>query len=370
MPALPGQLELPLAAAPASVRGHGLRAAHPRPLVSLGKRPGRPYASFRTSPAKAWRFPEVEYANAGSSIAAVVLDCDKPARLMRGLPDLPSPSWIVWRPANDHAHVCWTLAKPVHRYPAARIEPLRYVAGIAEYYAHAVGADPGYSGVLAHNPMPSIYHAPYKTTWGREEPYTLDQLASVIPFNWEPPTVRQTGMGRNVDLFEAGMKWAGKRANADLDVLPALMVVNQDFAHPLPLSEVQATARSIEKYRKRWAARGWHCPRWLSRQAARSAKQTGKARKASASNEGSNEQLRPWEAEGISRRTWYRRRKAAREDGTVPNTDKRVGAAPLACPWPAAGALDATDEGLGDPCPRTASASLGGVGVNLLCTDD
>ena len=156
-----------------------------------------------------------------------------------------------------------------------------------------------------------------------EDPYTLDQLASVIPFGWEPPTVRQTGVGRNVDLFEAGMRWAGRRTNEHLGVLPALLALNQDFHHPLPLSEVQATAKQIEKYRRRWAPQGWHCPRWIKKQAARSAKQTGKARKASASREGSNEALRPWEAEGISRRTWYRRHRVAREVGTIPNTDKR-----------------------------------------------
>ena len=266
------QLALPLALAPEPVRAHGLRSAHPRPLVSLGKRKGQPFTSFRASPAKAWCYPELEYGNAGSSFAALVLDCDDPRKMGLGLPDLPPFNWMVDRPTNDHAHVVWTLAKPVHRYPAARIEPLRYLAWIAEYYAHAVGADPGYAGVLAHNPA-SIYRSPYKTTWGRMTPYALDQLACVIPFNWEPPSVRQTGVGRNVDLFEAGIRWAGKAVNKRLPVLPALLAVNQDFDYPLPLSEVQATARSIEKYRKRWAARGWHCPRWIARQASRSAKQ-------------------------------------------------------------------------------------------------
>ena len=127
-----------------------------------------------------------------------------------------------------------------------------------------------------------------------------------------------------MDLFESGMKWAGRRANEHLDVLPALLAVNRYFHHPLPLSEVQATARQIVKYRRRCASRGWHCPRWIKKQAARSAKQTGKARKAGASREGSNEALRPWEAEGVSRRTWYRRRRVAREDCTIPNTDKRA----------------------------------------------
>ncbi len=196
----------------------------------------------------------------------------------------------------------------MHRYPAARVEPLRYFAGIAEYYAHAVGADPGYSGVLAHNPAP-MFRSPYKTVWGREEPYTLDQLATAIPVSWEPPKLRQTGVGRNVDLFEAGMRWAGCQANKSLPVPPALMVVNQEFEYPLPLSEVQATANSIEKYRERWAARGWHCRRWIARQTARGSK-GGRPRLYEPGRE-------PWTLEGVSRAMWYRRR--GRE--TKANTD-------------------------------------------------
>ena len=200
-----------------------------------------------------------------------VLDCDNPEAMAEGLFDLPPPNWIVWRPANDHAHACWTLAYPVHRYPEARIGPLRYLAYIAEYFAYAVGADPSYAGVLAHNPAPTR-ETPYETVWGREEPYTLDQLANVISFGWKPPKVRQTGIGRNVDLFEAGMQWAGRIGNADRQVITVLMVGNQEFTYLLPLSEVQATARSIEKYRNRWAAGSWHSPRWLARQAARGRK--------------------------------------------------------------------------------------------------
>ena len=220
---------------------------------------------------------------------------------------------------------------------------------------HAVAADPGYAGVLAHNPA-SIYRSPYKTTWGRETPYALDQLACVIPFNWEPPSVRQTGVGRNVDLFEAGIRWAGQAANSALPLLPALMVVNQDFEHPLPLSEVQATARSIEKYRKRWAARGWHCPRWIARQAARSAKQTGKARKRSVSPEGSNEARRPWDAEGVSRATWYRRRKVGRE--TVPNTDKPCPVRGRACEDPAGLPRYQCRRNAPRPAPKSASRNV------------
>ena len=310
------QLSLTLDFAPDPVRAHGLRAAHPLPLVSFGKQAGKPFRSWRTSPKKAWKFPELEYGNAGSSFAALVLDCDKPSTLARGLSDLPQPNWTVWRRRNNHAHVCWTLAQPVHKYPAARVEPLRYLANVADYYAHAVGADPSYAGVLVHNPV-SRFKSPFKTIWGREKPYTLDQLASVIPFNWEPPSVRQTGVGRNVDLFEAGMRWAGRRANVDLPVLSALMIVNQGFSFPLPLSEVRATARSIERYRNRWATRGWHCPRWIARQSARGRK-GGRPRLYEPGHE-------PWMLEGVSRATWYRRQK--RE--TKANTDKGTVLAPL-----------------------------------------
>ena len=244
------------------VRAHGLSVAHPRPLVSYGKDYGRVFC-FRTSPRKAWRYAEVEYANAGSSYGALALDCDDADAYARGFlrSEIPPPNWRVFRPDTGHSHAVWTLAVPVHKYPKARRGPLDYFAAIAEFYALTLGADPGYNGVLVHNPVST----PYETRWGPELPYPLEQLARVIPFGWRAPDVRQTGVGRNCDLFRAGMAWAGREANARLDVLAALLIVNQRFAHPLPLSEVRATARSIEKYRERWTARGWHAPRWLAK---------------------------------------------------------------------------------------------------------
>ena len=300
------QLPLPLDFAPELVRGHGLRAAHQRPLVSLGKVPGEAFTSLRVSPSIAWSFPEIELARAGSSIAALVLDCDNPEKMAKGMSDLPEPNWTVWRTSNNHCHPAWTLETPVHKYPEARPKPLQHLARIGDYFTQAVGADPAYSGILAHNPAPRYRSTAFKTTWGREAPYTLDQLATVIPFNWTPPTLRQTGVGRNADLFEAGMGWAGRQANDHLPVLPALQVANQGLARPLDLPEVQATARSIENYRARWAARGGHCPRWIAKQAARG-RRSGEVRRV-----GSAEATRPWAAEGVSRRTWYRRRAAER----------------------------------------------------------
>ena len=63
----------------------------------------------------------------------------------------------------------------------------------------------------------------------------------MIPFGWKPPGERQTGIGRNCDLFADLMAWAGQREYAELPVLPAAMIRNQKFEHPLPYSEVAAT---------------------------------------------------------------------------------------------------------------------------------
>ena len=173
---------------------------------------------FRTSPRKAWRYAEVEYANAGSSYGALALDCDDADAYARGFlrSEIPPPNWRVFRPDTGHSHAVWTLAAPVHKYPKARRGPLDYLTAIAEFYALTLGADPGYNGVLVHNPVST----PYETRWGPELPYPLEQLARVIPFGWRAPDVRQTGVGRNCDLFRAGMAWAGREANAASTCLP------------------------------------------------------------------------------------------------------------------------------------------------------
>ena len=304
------QLELPLASAPAPVRAHGLRAAHVYPMV--GRRIGqdKQFWSGRVPASHAWAYPYVAMADAGATWATITLDCDDRRAMAAGMFDLPPTNWLVQ--TERGGHLTWCLADPVAKHKAARAAPEQYLAGVSEFFAAAVSADPGFGG-MGRNPT----YRDAKTIWGRWQPYTLDQLASVVPFGWERPLVATTGIGRNVDLFQTGLRWAGKRANATLPVLAALHAINAEVAAmhgkpPLPDAEVGDIARSIERYRERWARDGWHCPRWIARQAARG-KASGRARR-----EGSNEALRPWEAEGVSRRTWYRQR--AQERGTGTNT--------------------------------------------------
>jgi len=215
------------------------------------------------------------------------------------------------------AHVTWCLEVPVAKHHAARQGPETYLARVAEYFHHALGADPAFSG-LGRNPV----HPVANTIWGREAPYSLDDLANVIPFGWKRPRVALTGLGRNVDAFRAGMKWAGEDRNRGLPVLPALHSINAEVSrgHPdglLSDNELADIARSIERYRAAWERGGWHKPAWVARQAARGRMGKGVPRKASLFDDMTNEDARPWDDEGIHRSTWYRRKAMPTENQTA-----------------------------------------------------
>ena len=61
------------------------------------------------------------------------------------------PNWVTHRDTGG-AHAAWCLARPVLRGAGARARPLKLLAMATEFMAQAVGADAGYTGVLAHNP--------------------------------------------------------------------------------------------------------------------------------------------------------------------------------------------------------------------------
>ena len=65
--------------------------------------------------------------------------------------------------------------------------------------------------------------------------------------------VCKTAIGRNCDLFQSLIRWAGSPENIANDCLAAAHVINQSFELPLPDSEVAGIAASVERYRKKWS---------------------------------------------------------------------------------------------------------------------
>ena len=180
----PQPQQLALDFAPAQVRSHGLRDAHTHPQVA--RRKGE---SFRVPASQAWGYPSLEL-RAGNSWPLMGFDCDVPEKVLDALvsnhwgarsdaqPALPEPNMIVQRRSNSHSHVSYFLAKPVHRGPTAREAPLRLFARISEFYRQALGADPGYNGVLTHNPMRSAHrHGEFSDALGLQSS-VLSQRAS------------------------------------------------------------------------------------------------------------------------------------------------------------------------------------------------
>ena len=306
--------------APAAMVRAGLADAHVRPLV--GVRTGDGVRSWRTSPDRAWGYPLLEWARTGNSYAALVLDCDSQESVERLIGSVltaapvPPPNVVAVRKASGHAQAAWLLKRPVHKAPGSRPRPLLRFTRAAEYYRQALGADAGFVGVLCSNPI----HEDYSTFWERIGGYPLAELCEPIPHGWRRPFQPRTAEGRNCALFLHLCRWLAARPVSLSDLLDEAFTVYAGFpaaGHPFTVAEVRGIVTSVWRYRLKWNADG-HDPAWLQRQRVRGEK-SGRVRfaqgvdgavRASASASGSNERLLPWDAEGVSRRTWYRHRAA------------------------------------------------------------
>ena len=280
------QLSLPgISFTPPKVRRHGLREFHSFPLVSPGKDAAGVWGgSWRVPAAQAWTFPELELGRTGNSIPALLFDLDgDPTDWLVDVlgPELPRPNWIVWRRENMHAHVCYTLGRPVLTGEQAKRTPQAWLARVGEYMAAKLKADAAYSAVLGHNPTSRASHGRYSTDWLREEPYTLAELAEFVPKGWRRPTVQpMTVHGRNDLLFKTGMRWSGKPSNwgkwAALET--HLWAINSGFIEPLGVRELGGIVKSVIRYQRRNLESGKQQQTFAFIQSARG-KKSGQARR-------------------------------------------------------------------------------------------
>ena len=273
-------VQQPLDFAPVELRAHGLRDAHSYPLV--GTRTAAGVRSWRSAPARAWAWPLVEWSRTGNSFAALGFDCDtreaveRAAASCMGAGDLPTPNVYATRTATGHAQIFYLLDRPVHRGEHARAKPLTYLARVSEFYRATLGADTGYAGVLSSNPT----HADYQTSYPREEPYALADLAAVIPKGWRVPRPATTVEGRNVELFRALCQRGLQDTDSQLEAFAH--TYNDQFVAPLDAAELQGILKSVLRYRDRWREHG-HQQSFLFRQALRGRK-SGASRRAKVSD--------------------------------------------------------------------------------------
>jgi hypothetical protein len=239
--------------------------------------------------------------------------------------NLPPPNIIIFNPANGHAHSAYLLASPVARHSAARLAPLRFFAAVERGIARRLGADRQYRGLIAKNPL----HADWRVEWRRHAPYTLEELADwLFPRDMapDPSPAAAFALGRNCCLFDqlravAYQEARTFKADGALDAFRwrlehVALAINQQFSAPLAPREVRAIVKSVTK----WTWKRFDEESFSRLQAERGRRGAAKrwAGRTSA------EHTKPWQVEGISRRTWYRRRALERLVDQTPQRDVQL----------------------------------------------
>lgn len=241
----------------------------------------------------------------------LVYDIDRPgAAIDWNDRNCPPPSITAMNPANGHAHLIYGLEIPIRTAPDAKSDPLRYAGAVDCALLHALGADPSYSGLICKNPL----HPHWQVTSWEPRLYTLAELDSWLdlqPAQDRRKRLPDYGLGRNCNLFEQLRLWAYRAIRQgwpDFErwqaaCLDRALMYNAGFSTPLDHQEAAHVARSVGK----WVHRQFDPAAFSAWQAAQGRKggiRSGEVRRA-----GSEAETEPWAALGISRRTYYNRKR-------------------------------------------------------------
>jgi hypothetical protein len=219
---------------------------------------------------------------------------------------LPQPNVIAINPDNGHGHSAILLATPVARHSASRVGPLRFFADVERGFARRLGADRRYPGLILKNPL----HPGWRVEWRREEPYTLPELADWLfkrdlASDISPGTT--LGAGRNCTVFDELRQIAYRevlafKRNGSLETFRSRLErvaigINTQFPLALGMAEIRAIAKSVA----RWTWRHFSVEKFSALQRHRINIRWR--------NHISAEKTKPWESLGISRATYYRRKR-------------------------------------------------------------
>ncbi|EAA2610927.1 TPA: replication initiation protein [Escherichia coli] len=233
----------------------------------------------------------------------------------------PAPTLTIMNPENGHAHLLYALKTAVRTAPDGKIKPLKYAAAVERALCQKLDADTGYSGLICKNPN----HDHWQLAVWQPELYTLDWLADSLDLNAanDKKIVADYGLGRNCTLFDKTRKWAYRAIRQGWPEYEQWLkacyeracAYNLKFATPLDENEVSGIAKSIANWiYKNFTEHSFndyvvrtHTSEIQSvrgRKGGRVSK--GGGRKSSPT---SNENVKPWCKEGISRSTFYERKR-------------------------------------------------------------
>jgi len=166
----------------------------------------------------------------------------------------PAPTLTITNPENGHAHLLYALETSIRTAPDGKMKPLRYAAAVENALRKKLGADTGYSGLICKNPN----HSHWKIAVWQPELYTLDWLADSLDLSAanDKEIVADYGLGRNCSLFDKTRKWAYRAIRQGWPEYERWIqacyeracAYNLQFLDPLLDSEVMGIAKSIGKW--------------------------------------------------------------------------------------------------------------------------
>ena len=217
---------------------------------------------------------------------------------------LPPPTWCAINPKNGHAHLVWALEQPVWA-GGENQRPGHFFKATEEAFRIKLAGDPGYAGLLSKNPISRAHHLHFPAGIRL---YDLVYLSEFIDLPKRLRKRRETPEEgwRNCGVFDELRGWAYVAVSEFSD--PATFgascavrahQINAVLARPMDAGEVLHIARSVARWTWRKMGEGRGRAAFSQKQSERG-KAGGRPRTTCVTG-------KPWEAEGISRATWYRR---------------------------------------------------------------
>lgn len=191
--------------------------------------------------------------------AWIVLDVDRPGGAFDWY-DLgaPAPNIVAENPRNRHAHLFYGLETPIYADPLkGSVKALRYAAAVEYGLVEKIGADKGYSGLIAKNPLHKAWIVQTYEQWL----YDLDWLADFVDlpeYNDLRRRLPDYGLGRNCTLFDNLRRYAYREVKRHWSVgfqsffddveTEAAAMNTRLYEVPLDWQEVRHVVKSVAKW--------------------------------------------------------------------------------------------------------------------------
>ena len=229
---------------------------------------------------------------------------------------IPLPNFVTANFQGGRSHIVFELEEPIYKTNASKQKIIAFAHAIIMRLQELFDADIGYSGTITKNPISPNW----RVTELRKKPYSLYELAEKIDlprkdYSKQKISVDEAiGLGRNCYVFYTACPFAYQEIRAyrgktysqwEMAMIDHCMSLNENLSEPMTYREVRCIAKSISRFC--WKNDAYCYQEFIDRQKRKGSLGGKKSKRGAKAN--SERSTKPWEAMGISRRTFYNRKK-------------------------------------------------------------